>query len=60
MTDGERAQVLESLRRSIAEAKAMTPGQARQRLVDGGFLDAKGNLRPAYGGAALVTTLPEL
>jgi hypothetical protein len=50
VTDDERCEILEALRRSIAEAEAMTPEQARQRLVDAGYLDIYGSLRPEYGG----------
>ena len=50
MTEEERREILAKLRASVDEAKRLTPAQARDRLKDEGFCDAKGRLSPAYGG----------
>ena len=52
MSEEERRALLAKMEASSEEAKSLTQEQARKRLSQEGYIDAKGELRPEYGGPA--------
>ena len=49
MDERQRKQIADLLRKQ-AEEHTKTPAQALQWMIEQGFLDAEGELRPQFGG----------